>query len=42
MEAMLEKCFEVYKTVRKFTVHSKILEVIRKIIQEQKSINSKF
>jgi hypothetical protein len=42
MEAMLEKCFEVYKTVTTCTVHSKILVVFREIIQEQKSNNSKF
>ncbi len=40
MEAMLEKYFEVYKTVRTCTIHSKILVLIREIIQEQKPINS--
>ncbi len=42
MEAMLEKCFEVYRTVTKCTVHGKILVVIREITQEKKSINSKY
>ncbi len=39
---MLEKCFEVYKTVTKCTVHSNILLVTREITQEKKSINSKY